>query len=211
MQSEHANLKAETVGRSRISIRDVLRKRTGQVYNRKIKPEVDVRLSKQTSDAVKILVYCTRTQDDLVKVAEIAERTGVTKALGLKLVNLLSRLKYLETVRGPKGGIRLSCDPETTRLGDVVRDFETFGMATNAAPVDKDSVVLPPALEGCVDDAFEAFVAVLNQNTLADLASAKPSLSIAADGEEKPRAKTTRRRARGDKTARATASPRGTV
>jgi Rrf2 family nitric oxide-sensitive transcriptional repressor len=142
-----------------------------------------LRLSKQTSDAVKILVWCARNDGGLIKVAEIAERTHVTKALGLKLVNLLSRLGYLETVRGPRGGIRLACVPEATRLGDIVRDLETFEMAPSASGMHAadGTLNLPPALEGCVDDAFEAFVGVLNQNTLADLAATGPGASLVAE------------------------------
>lgn len=163
-----------------------------------------MRLSKQTSDAVKILVCCACTDDRLIKVAEIAERTGVTKALGLKLVNLLSRLEYLETVRGPKGGIRLSCVPAETRLGDIVRDLEIFEMTggdhrdASAADV-MSGDTLPPALEGCVDDAFEAFVTVLNQNSLADLAtSARPVATAQAPAPAK--------KTRGRKPTRSTAS-----
>lgn len=142
-----------------------------------------MRLSKQTSDAVKVLVLCARDTNRFVKVAEVAEQVQVTKPLGLKLVNLLARLGYLETVRGPNGGVRLARDPETLTLGEVVRDLEAFGMRDTGDQAHTDRTHGDPAtgLQGYVDDAFRAFLAVLDQQTIGALAN--PSGVLFADVE----------------------------
>lgn len=145
-----------------------------------------MRLSKQTSDAVKVLVLCARNADTLVKVASVADQIAVTKPLGLKLVNILARLGYLETVRGPNGGVRLARDPETLTLGEVVRDLEAFSMHESPMDPDPDSAAAlnRSGLQEYVDDAFRAFLAVLDQQTIAALAN--PSGVVLGDADTAP-------------------------
>lgn len=135
-----------------------------------------MRLSKQTSDAVKILTACART-DASRKAAEIADEIGITKQVGLKLVNMLARLGYVATVRGPRGGLRLAKPATAISVGQVVRDLE----ARRASPAtdDEDAV---GALSPFLDDAFDAFVSVLDAHSIADLA-ARPSASLVAGAD----------------------------
>ncbi|MGF1648967.1 MAG: RrF2 family transcriptional regulator [Hyphomicrobiaceae bacterium] len=133
-----------------------------------------MRLSKQTTDAVRILVYCTRERHGLTKVASVAEVTELPRPLALKLVNILSRLGLLETVRGPRGGIRLACNPAEVTLGALVRQLEAF-----QGPQDGKDGVGEDGLSSFVDDAFEAFLSVLDRHTLADMASRNTSPLLA--------------------------------
>ncbi|MEL6296977.1 MAG: Rrf2 family transcriptional regulator [Pseudomonadota bacterium] len=128
-----------------------------------------MRLTKQTSDAIKILVICAQNEERLIKVANIAEAIGATKQVGLKLVNLLARLDYIRTVRGPHGGIRLKPEADQWTVGQVVRDLEAFSVAQSTP--DGDDIDAGKHLEGFVDDAFAAFLAVLDQHTIAELAA----------------------------------------
>ncbi len=127
-----------------------------------------MRLTKQTSDAVKILTLCARAEVDAapLKVAVIAEAAGITRQLGLKLVNALAHLGYVTTVRGPRGGIRLARPAAEIPVGSVVRDFEQRRTAGDVNVGDD--------LHPMLDSAFEAFVAVLDLHTIADLAAREP-------------------------------------
>ena len=125
-----------------------------------------MRLSKQTTDAVKILTYCFRDPDELNKVGDIASATGLTKQMALKLANQLGQAGFVETLRGPSGGICLTEMALSATLGDVVRALEN-------RPALKSEGRLRSKLEGVVGDAFEAFLEVLDTQSLADLSHAK--------------------------------------
>lgn len=136
-------------------------------------------LSKQTSDAIQMLACCYRAGDELAKVAIIAEELELTKQMALKLANILSQADLVETYRGPSGGIRLTGAARDATLGQIVRKLER-------APVQK-SVKRQDQLDGFIDDAFEAFLDVLDRNTLRDIAIKKKSTKST---KSRPKSKT---------------------
>ena len=84
--------------------------------------------------------------------------------IGVQVVNDLARQGLLETTRGRGGGLRLLAEPETIRIGDVVRATETdfrlvecFDAATNAC-------TLTPScrLKHLFDDALAGYFKALD-------------------------------------------------
>lgn len=128
--------------------------------------DASMKLSKQTSDAVNILLYCKQSDGDLVKVGLIADELDLTKQMALKLSNRLSRAELLATVRGPKGGVQLTELAGELPLGKIVRRLE---IVLHGAEGDPE----PNPFDLYFDEAFEAFLDVLDQHTLADLAAGK--------------------------------------
>ncbi len=124
-----------------------------------------MRLNKSTSHAVRILIDCAKAGDRLIKVADIAERLDITQQNAFKIVHLLSKSGFLASVRGRNGGVRLARPPAKIRVGDVVRAIEFTG-ANGKGPGSHAS------LNQIVDDALEAFISVLDQHTLAEMAEA---------------------------------------
>ncbi|MEQ1652232.1 MAG: Rrf2 family transcriptional regulator [Hyphomicrobium sp.] len=148
-----------------------------------------MRLTKQTGHAIRILIDCANAGDNLIKVAEISERLDITKQNVFKIVHILSRAGFISAVRGPSGGVRLGRAPATIRIGDVVRAIEVThveidGEDDSGATNERDS----GSINAVFDDAMFAFVAVLDQHTLADLATGRRNLT----GEATPRATTTK-------------------
>ena len=86
-----------------------------------------MRLNKSTGHAVRILVYCAKSEDELVKVAEIARRLDITQQNTFKIVHLLNKGGFLGSVRGRKGGVRLARPAAKIRIGDIVRSIELTG------------------------------------------------------------------------------------
>ncbi len=130
-----------------------------------------MRITKQTGHAIRILVDCALARGTLVKVADISARLSITKPNVFKIVHILSRNGFVDAVRGPAGGVRLASPADTIKIGDVVRAIE----ATNSQ-VDDDgagSSTHGRSLHAVFDDAFGAFISVLDQHTLADLAVAQ--------------------------------------
>jgi len=127
-----------------------------------------MRLTKSTSHAIRILIDCARAPNQLVKVAELSERLEITQQNVFKIVNLLARAGLIEAVRGRKGGVRLARPAEAMRIGDVVRATEVTRVA-----IEEDAAAGPVREHGVnrvLDDALEAFIDVLDQHTIADMA-----------------------------------------
>ena len=86
----------------------------------------------------------------------------------MKIVHQLGQLNYIETIRGPKGGIRLIPATRDMTLTCLIKDLESQLELVNCAeplcPL-KDQCALKHAL----DSAQAAFFQVLDQYTLADL------------------------------------------
>lgn len=129
-----------------------------------------MRLNKATTHAIRTLAACARADGELIKVSEIAERLDLSQQNAFKIVHLLSRAGILKAMRGRYGGVKLSKPAAEIRIGDVVTAMEalTFERAEEAdGHVDSGVGQLD-----LIDDAFAAFVAVLNRTTVADMATA---------------------------------------
>jgi Rrf2 family nitric oxide-sensitive transcriptional repressor len=125
-----------------------------------------MRLNKSTSHAVRILIDCAKAEGRLIKVAEISERLDITQQNAFKIVHLLSKAGFLSSVRGRHGGVRLARPAAKIRIGDVVRSIETLGQ-------EAQKEAGRGSLHSIVDDALDAFISVLDQHTLEDMAGAQ--------------------------------------
>jgi Rrf2 family nitric oxide-sensitive transcriptional repressor len=134
-----------------------------------------MRLNKSTSHAVRILIDCAKAGDRLIKVGDIAQRLDITQQNAFKIVHLLSKAGFLASVRGRHGGVRLARSPRLIRIGDVVRSIEFVGQT------DKQSRGRGN-LNSIVDDALDAFISVLDQHTLEDMAGAGQALPAGGSG-----------------------------
>jgi Rrf2 family protein len=131
-----------------------------------------MRLTKSTSHAIRILIDCARAGDRLIKVAELSERLQITQQNAFKIVNLLARAGLIEAMRGRNGGVRLARPAKDIRIGDVVRATEV----THVEIEDGSAGHRPRRDHGVnqiLDDALGAFIEVLDQHTLADMAAAQ--------------------------------------
>ena len=134
-----------------------------------------MRLNKSTSHAVRILIDCAKAEGRLIKVAEISERLDITQQNAFKIVHLLSKAGFLSSVRGRHGGVRLARPAAKIRIGDVVRSIETLGQ-------EEQKEVGRGSLHSIVDDALDAFISVLDQHTLEDMAGAQQAAATRDTG-----------------------------
>lgn len=127
-----------------------------------------MRLTKTTSHAIRILIDCAEAAGGLVKVAEIAKRLDITPLNVFKVVHLLSRAGFVEAVRGRNGGVRLARAAQSIRIGEIVRAMEATQVEITGGAVDAK-----PRINTIFDNALEAFISVLDQHTLADMAKGR--------------------------------------
>lgn len=133
-----------------------------------------MRLTKQTGHAIRILLDCALAGDQLVKVAGISSRLGVTKQNVFKIVHILSRAGFVVAVRGPNGGVRLARPATEICIGDIVRSIEVTRVLVEGGRNRKSPESDPVNINAMFDDALSAFISVLDQHSLAELAVRSP-------------------------------------
>jgi Rrf2 family nitric oxide-sensitive transcriptional repressor len=138
-----------------------------------------MRLTLYTDYALRVLIHVAVADGKLITIRDIAERFDISKQHLTKVVSALSRRGYLDTVRGRGGGIRLCRPPRDINIGQVLRETEerldVIGCLgrRNYCPIERVCV-----LRGVLHDAIQAFLAVLDGYTLADLIKPQRALSL---------------------------------
>jgi len=147
-----------------------------------------MRLNKATNHAIRLLIACARSQGTLVKVAELSERLDLTQQNAFKVVHLLSRAGFVKATRGRYGGVQLARAASDIRVGDVVREMEAL---SSEAGSDTIAGHMAAGRSPLFDEAFEAFIQVLNQSSIADMARAQIPKSEATVQAAGPRSRKT--------------------
>lgn len=134
-----------------------------------------MQLTQFTDYGLRSLMYLAAQEGELCSVREIAEHYGISRNHLVKVIHRLAQLGYVASSKGKGGGIRLACEPETLRIGDLVQALEPnmhlvecFNRETNTC-----KVVKACALKHFLADAQKAFLASLNQHTLAEAIASK--------------------------------------
>ena len=137
-----------------------------------------MRLTAYSDYSLRLLMYAALKGQELVTIQEVADVYGISKNHLMKVAFQLGRGGFLETVRGRGGGLRLARKPDKIGLGDVIRateeDFvivECFNPAANTC-----AIIKPCRLRGVLARALNAYLAVLDEYTLADLTARHPAL-----------------------------------
>ena len=127
-----------------------------------------MKITQFTDYSLRMLLHLVQHRDRLVTVREVAEVYGVSSEHLKKIVRQLAELGHIATVRGKNGGLRLAREPEEINLGQLFRAEENMAVL----PCFEDAGACPIhrcKLRGVVNDAVDAFLAVLDGKTLKDL------------------------------------------
>ena len=130
-----------------------------------------MRITIRTNIAMRALMFCAVNRDRIVRKAEIAKACATSENHLAQVINQLSRLGFLETLRGRGGGIRLQHAPDQLSVGQVFRAVEGNLPLAECFTQDVASCPIQSCcrLKGVLSKAQEAFYAELDKVTLADL------------------------------------------
>jgi Rrf2 family nitric oxide-sensitive transcriptional repressor len=137
-------------------------------FGQPIGKDAELRVTKRTNIAMRVLMYCATNTGRLVTKAEIAERCNASENHLAQVINQLAQLGYLHTQRGRNGGLSLGHPAKDINIGDVFRVLEApVPLAECFADVDNTC----PLIEACrlrtaLTDAVEAFYQSLDPITL---------------------------------------------
>lgn len=137
-----------------------------------------MKLTSYSNYALRSLQLAALKAPDLIRVDDVVRVHGLARPHIVKIVHHLGRAGYLETQRGRGGGFRLAMAPEQIIVGDVVRLtegplelVECFNPEVNTCPL-----IGVCKLSRALQKATRAFMAVLDDLTLADIASNRGEL-----------------------------------
>ena len=118
------------------------------------------------------------TTSERATVAQVAQVYGVSTNHMAKVINQLSRLGYIRSIRGIGGGIELARQPTDIRLGEVIEAFEgNMHMLECVATEYVCAIQSFCKLKGTLAEAERVQLEYLNGVTLADVAPKKRQFS----------------------------------
>jgi Rrf2 family nitric oxide-sensitive transcriptional repressor len=138
-----------------------------------------MRLTVYSDYALRMLMYLALKKDELSTIADIAASYDISENHLMKVAHQLGVGGFVETVRGRGGGLRLARPVEAIGLAEVVRYTEPdMAIVQCFKPVDAPCAIRPSCvLRRALEKARDAFMAVLEDYTLADLV--QPRLRLA--------------------------------
>jgi Rrf2 family nitric oxide-sensitive transcriptional repressor len=139
-----------------------------------------MRLTSYTDFSLRVLIYLALNPDRRPTIAEIADRYVISRAHLMKVVHQLGVAGYIETARGKNGGLRLARPIETITVGEVVRRTEPdMALVSCFDAGASPACVIAPAcrLKGKLGEARAAFLAVLDDCTLAEVTGNREALA----------------------------------
>jgi Rrf2 family nitric oxide-sensitive transcriptional repressor len=129
-----------------------------------------MQLTRYADYSLRVLIHLAVTPKPLATIQEIAGAYGISHAHLMKVVQHLSALGLVETVRGRSGGLRLARPPEDVNVGRLVRDTEENLALVECFRDDGHCAIESMCLlRRALHEALDAFLAVLDRYTLADL------------------------------------------
>jgi Rrf2 family transcriptional regulator, nitric oxide-sensitive transcriptional repressor len=132
-----------------------------------------MRLTTYTDFALRTLMYLA-TSAERATAAQVAQLYGVSVNHIAKVVNHLSRLGYVRSIRGIGGGIELARQPAEIRLGDVIEALEgNMHLLECVATANICAIQSFCKLKGALAEAERLQLEYLNNVTLADVAPTK--------------------------------------
>jgi len=137
-----------------------------------------MRMTFYSDYSLRLLMYVATKNGELVTIQNVADAYGISKAHLMKVAHQLGVHGFLETVRGRNGGLRLARPADQIRLGDVLRATEDDFDLVECFNAKTDTCVIsgPCRLKGILGRALKAYLAVLDEYTLADLTTRHPAL-----------------------------------
>lgn len=146
-----------------------------------------MQLTRYSDYALRVLIYLAARGDRLCAISEMAAAYSISQNHLMKVLHDLGKAGYVASVRGRAGGYRLGRPAGTMRVGELLRHTEGDDclVGCEGCALAGGCGVLP-----VLNEAMEAFFAVLDSYTVADLVERKPGFQrlILSLGIATPRA-----------------------
>ena len=142
-----------------------------------------MRLTTFSDYSLRVLIYLGLPDNARATIGDIATAYGISKNHLMKVAQFLGQQGYIETLRGKHGGLRLARAPEHINLGALVRATEAHTALVECFEPQRSACRIEPvcALRAMLTRALQAFYAVLDECTLADVLHNRDQLAQILD------------------------------
>lgn len=130
-----------------------------------------MRLTSFTDYSLRVLIYLAAAPGQRATIGEIADTFAISRSHLMKVVQFLGQAGWLRNIRGRGGGLELAADPAAINVGAVVHAAEGAALPAECFVSTGSTCVITRAchLRGVFAEAVDAFQAVLDRYTLADI------------------------------------------
>lgn len=121
--------------------------------------------------SLRVLLYLATHRDRLASTQEMADAYGISKHHLVRVVQTLAGQGFVDARAGRSGGVTLAREPKDINVGKVLRAAEPDFHLVECFDRERNSCPITPAcsLKSVLAEARDAFLAVLDKYTLADL------------------------------------------
>ena len=132
-----------------------------------------------TDYSLRVVIYLGARDNRLATIGDIAEAYGISKNHLMKVAHFLGQQGYLDTQRGKSGGLRLARAPADINLGQLIRATESNTILLECFEPASSQCKIEPvcALRSILARSLQAFFAVLDEYTLADVLQNRDQLA----------------------------------
>jgi Rrf2 family transcriptional regulator, nitric oxide-sensitive transcriptional repressor len=127
-------------------------------------------LTRHADYMMRLLIHLAVQPDGTATIKDIAGHYGISRHHLMKVANQAVQAGYVKGVRGRVGGLRLAKPAAEIGLGDVLREAEDWALVecfdadSNRCPITDGC-----GLRGVLKQALDAYFAVLDRYSLADI------------------------------------------
>lgn len=132
-----------------------------------------MKLSRHSEYAFRTLIFLALEPDHKFRIEDIAKAHNIPRNHLVKVVAHLVKKGYVATHRGRYGGVSLGQPAENILMGNLIREMDHLNQDDDGCsgclmrPLHDCPIVDVCQLSGVLEEASEAFYAVLNSSTLA--------------------------------------------
>lgn len=127
-------------------------------------------LTDSTDYTLRVLIHLNRTKS-VTTLTELSKKLKISRNTLTKISNRLAKSGYVETTRGPSGGLLIRKETGEISLGEIISNTEENLYLAECFAGSKISCTLLKGcvLKVCLNEALDAFVSTLNKYTLNDI------------------------------------------
>ncbi len=146
-----------------------------------------MQLTRYSDYSLRVLIHLAVAAGPRSTIEEIAVAYGISRGHVMKVVRHLAALGFVETLRGRGGGLRLAQPPGQINVGEVIRRTEENLALVECFRADGRCPIQEVCtLRRALREALDAFLAVLDGYTLADLVARRRPRLARLLGVERP-------------------------
>jgi Rrf2 family protein len=129
-----------------------------------------MKLSRHSEYAFRTLIFLALEPDHKFRIEDIAKAHNIPRNHLVKVVAHLVKKGYVTTHRGRYGGVSLGKPTDNILMGDLIREMDHLQYGYGEClmrPIHDCPIVDACQLSSALEEASQAFYAVLNRSTLA--------------------------------------------